>query len=117
MRKYLIVFILCFPLLIMADDSQSLFNKGNTFYQKEEYDKAIEQYDKLLKQGYESSELYYNLGNSYYKTGNIPSSILNYERALKLSPSDEDIILNLKLANLKIIDKIEPLPQLFYIQW
>jgi hypothetical protein len=42
---------------------------------------------------------------------------LNYEKALKLSPGDEDIIHNLALANVKTYDKIENLPKFFLFQW
>ncbi len=61
----------------------------------------------------ESAELYFNLGNTFYKLGNIARAILNYERALKLAPDDEDIVYNLQLANLMRTDKIEVAPRLF----
>src|SRR5690606_14851797 len=38
---------------------------------------------------------------------------MNYERALKLDPSNEDAAFNLKIANSKTIDKVEALPSLF----
>jgi hypothetical protein len=38
--------------------------------------------------------------------------IINYERALKISPKDEDIQYNLKLARLKVIDNVQPVPSL-----
>jgi hypothetical protein len=59
-----------------------------------------------------SGPLYYNLGNAYYRTGNIPRAILNYERALRLMPGDDDLRHNLQLANMMITDKIEPTPRL-----
>ena len=96
---------------------QDQFNKANNLYRSGSYKDAITSYESLLKGGYSSSDLYYNLGNSYYKSGNIPASIISYERALKLNPGDEDILFNLRLANLNTVDKIEPLPKLFYQQW
>jgi hypothetical protein len=44
-------------------------------------------------------------------------AILWYERAKRLDPGDEDINYNLNVANTKISDKIEPLPELFYKRW
>ena len=44
-------------------------------------------------------------------------SILNYERAKKLSPYDEELNFNLKLANQKTEDKIDAAPQLFLSEW
>ena len=50
----------------------------------------------IISNNIESSELYFNLGNAYYKTNSIGLAILNYERAKKLAPDDEDISANLK---------------------
>lgn len=86
-------------------------------YIEERYTDAIEKYEDILTQEYVSAELYYNLGNAYFKAGNIAPSILNYERALKLAPKDDDIQFNLKLANLSVKDKVEEIPQLFFINW
>ena len=93
------------------------FDKANVHYRSGEYDEAIKTYEQLIKSGYRSPAVFYNLGNAYYKKEDIARAIVNYERALKLSPQDEDILFNLRLANLNTVDKIEPLPQLFYQQW
>lgn len=93
------------------------FEAGNKEYRFGNYEKAIVAYEKLVKDGYRSSTLFYNLGNAYYKENNYAKSILNYERALKLNPQDEDILFNLRLANMNTVDKIEPIPRLFYEQW
>ena len=70
----------------------------------------------MLKNG-ASAELYYNLGNAYYRTENITRAVLNYERALLLSPGDRDIRFNLQLAQSKTIDKIVPESEMFFITW
>ena len=80
------------------------------------YQEAIEQYEQLLQQGV-SAELYYNLGNAYYRTDNITKAILNYERALLLSPGDGDIRFNLQLARSKTVDKIVPESEMFFVTW
>ncbi len=61
--------------------------------------------DSLLQKGYYSPELYAATGNSYYKQNKIGLAILYYERALKLSPDNQDIKDNLELANAKKTDK------------
>ncbi len=99
------------------DTSQVLWEKANTFYTTEEYQKAISAYEQILQSGEESSKLYFNLGNAYYKTGDINNAILNYERAKLLSPQDPDINFNLNLANQYVVTEIEALPQPFYIRW
>ena len=40
-------------------------------------------------------------------------AILNYERAIRFMPGDDDVRHNLFLANLQIVDTIEPAPRLF----
>lgn len=89
---------------------------GDSAYIKGNYITAIQVYESLLQQG-ESAEVYYNLGNSYYKSGDIAHAILNYERALLLEPNNEDIRANLNIANAKTIDKITPIPEIFFITW
>ncbi len=119
MRKLTLILglILVFTASLMADASDDLFKKANDHYMKEEYSTAIDIYEELTNQGYQSAELFYNLGNAYFKSNLIPSAILNYERALKLAPGDEDINFNLKIANLQTVDKIKEMPLPFFVEW
>lgn len=96
-----------------AQDPQELFSSANQLYQEGKLDEARAQYERILANGYESGSLYYNLGNVYYRLGNIPKAILNYERARKRIPNDEDLHHNLMLANLLLTDRVEPVPRLF----
>jgi tetratricopeptide (TPR) repeat protein len=107
--------LLCFT--SKADEKTSIFDSANAFYSKGMYEKAIQQYEKLLGLNSESSELYYNLGNAYFKNNQLGRAILNFERAKKLNSKDEDLIFNLKLVNQKTEDKIDPAPQLFLTDW
>ncbi|MDG1348860.1 MAG: tetratricopeptide repeat protein [Flavobacteriales bacterium] len=96
--------------------SDQLFEKANKAYNNSDYTSAITLYDSILTIGLESSELYYNLGNCHYKAQNWANAIWHYEKSLKLERNDKTIQ-NLELANLKIIDQIEDIPQLFYKKW
>ena len=96
--------------------SDQLFEKANKAYNNSDYTSAITLYDSILTIGLESSELYYNLGNCHYKEQDWANAIWHYEKSLKLEKNDKTIQ-NLELANLKIIDRIEEIPQLFYIKW
>ena len=102
---------------LFAQTPEELMQQGNKFYQTGQYETAIEAYQKILSQGYESDALYYNLGNAYFKTSKLGYAILNYEKGLKLSPGDEDLAYNLKIANARTVDKITELPKLFILQW
>lgn len=90
------------------------FDKGNELYRKGNYKEAAAAYESLSKEGYHSSDLYLNLGNAYYKQKNFAAAILNFEKALKENPSDEDVKFNLALANARITDKIEAMPEIFF---
>jgi tetratricopeptide (TPR) repeat protein len=109
--------ILCFIGNIKAEDNYTTLEKANSEYAKGNYQNAVGLYLQIVKTGYEASELYYNLGNAYFKSNNIPSAILYYEKAKRLNPADEDIDFNIKVANNKIIDKIDIVPELFYNRW
>ena len=89
---------------------------GDSAYIRQQYQQAIADYEALLKQGV-SADIYYNLGNAYYRTDNITRAVLNYERALLLSPGDRDIRFNLQLARSKTIDKITPESEMFFVTW
>ncbi|MBK9637355.1 MAG: tetratricopeptide repeat protein [Bacteroidetes bacterium] len=102
---------------IHASSSSLLFKKANELYRAKQYEQSITLYDSILKENKTNYLVYYNLGNSHFKQGNIAAAILNYERAKTLNPSDEDINYNLKIAYSNTVDKIEPIPLLFYQRW
>lgn len=117
MIRILNTIILLFAFFIsMAEPSDSL-KKANERYVENEFAQAIAVYENLLSNGYESAALYFNLGNAYYKNGELTRAILNYERAKLIAPNDEDIRYNLELSNQLVVDKIEPLPKPFYLEW
>lgn len=111
------LFLLSFSALAESKQAVDLYHKANIAYQKQDYSSAISNYEQLIKMNRISPEVYYNLGNAWFKTGNISKAILNYERAHKLDPEDEDINFNMKIASLKVVDKIEAVPQVFYKRW
>jgi len=90
---------------------------ANDLYTKGDYSNSAKQYEKILSKDGIAPEIYYNLGNAYYKSNEIGRAILNYERALKLSPSFDDARFNLELAQLKVVDNIVPSPTFFIGRW
>lgn len=113
MSLLLVLLTTClFTFSAFAQSPEQLYTTANGFYKAGQFEQAATTYEKLLMQDYRTSEVYYNLGNCYYKLNKLGPCILNYERALKLAPDDEDISHNLKIAELKTIDKIQPVPQL-----
>lgn len=120
MKKILAILLLSSIVISVpaqVGEFQNMLQQANQFYADNQYSSAIELYEKVLESNYESARLYFNLGNAYFKQGDIPSAILNYEKALKLDPTDKDARFNLNLANSRIVDKIEPLPEFFMKTW
>ena len=110
MRRYGVIsaILLIFSLGVSASDMEDLFQEGNRFYQAGDYESALQSYRRILEMGHESGPLYFNMGNCTYKMQEIGRAVLFYERAKKLMPGDEDVRANLALANLAVVDKIEP---------
>jgi len=102
---------------VTAADSGELFLQGNRLYQQNDFAGARAKYEEVAKEGKASSALLFNIGNCYFKEGRLGPSILNYERAARLSPDDEDIQFNLRLASMKTVDKIETVPPVIYRRW
>jgi tetratricopeptide (TPR) repeat protein len=118
MKKIILAFAgLLFSIQLMAASVNELAVKGNKAYSAGMFSQAISCYQDIINKGFASAELYYNLGNAYYKSNDLPSAILYYEKAKKLSPNNPDINFNLSVANNKIADKIEEVPQLFIKRW
>lgn len=117
MKRILIVLWFFAAIPVFAEDNVTLAGKGNKAYTGRFYQQAIDCYLKVVKNGYEAPELYYNIGNAYFKLNDYSSAILYFEKAKKLQPGDEDINYNLKVANTKIVDKIDAIPEFFIIHW
>ncbi|HCC71796.1 MAG TPA: hypothetical protein DEQ09_11700 [Bacteroidales bacterium] len=94
-----------------------LYEQALSEYQNSNYDESFELFDKLIANGYSSYTLYYNTGNAAFKTGNIPAAILNYEKALLLKPFNEDARYNLEIAKTYTVDKLEVIPEIFFVRW
>ena len=73
--------------------------EGDSAYIKDDYTTAIQIYESLLK------------------IGEIAKAVLNYERALLMKPGNSDIRANLEVARAKTIDKVEPVPEVFFVSW
>ncbi len=105
MRKYFILYFLFIQLgSALAND---LLKTAEKAYDSKKYKEAIESYEKLVKDGYKSYQLYFNLGNAYYRNNDIGKAIYYYELSRKIEPNDEDVRINLTKASAKTIDKID----------
>ena len=112
-----------FPFLIPAVQAEilgaevsKLLSSGNQFYSQGNYKAAIEQYERVVQLPFSNEIVYYNLGNAYFKNNQLGNAILNFEKASKLAPHDQDVIANLELAKSRIADKIESRQENFLVR-
>ncbi|MDZ7725817.1 MAG: tetratricopeptide repeat protein [candidate division KSB1 bacterium] len=117
MKTLLLILLFAVGVLYGQQQVEYLFEKGNDLYKDGSYEKAIEVYESIVANDYESAELYYNLGNAYYKLRDMGHAILYYERARELAPGDADISHNLKLAELRVVDKVQSPPSFLQRTW
>lgn len=111
--KKIIQTLIFFGILFGYAQHEEAFQRGNSLYNQEKYQEAINAYKSILDTDHESTSLYYNLANAHYKLSNIGPSIYYYEKALKLTPNDEDAKNNLAFAQKTTIDAIDVIPEGF----
>jgi len=112
--------LLIFLLSLTAQETKErnlLYEKALKEYQDNNFPEALEIFERLIASGFSSYKLYYNAGNAAFKAGDIPSAILNYEKALLLKPLDEDVRYNLVIAGTYTIDRLEVIPEIFFVRW
>lgn len=78
---------------------------ADSAYTADNYILAEALYSEAISRFGTSSTLFYNLGNAYYRQGNLGKAIVNYERALKLDPTNADASANLEFVKGKIADR------------
>jgi tetratricopeptide (TPR) repeat protein len=113
------IFILLITLLTLSTatvSANTLQERAEEAYAKERYPEALQLYTRLLGGG-ESANIFYNIGNCYYRMDSIHRAVLYYEKALLLSPADEEIRFNLEMARAKTTDRITPQGEMFFVTW
>ena len=104
--KLIVVTFLTLSTFLLFAKSDSTFINANKAYTQKNYTLAIQLYNEVLADGYKNADVYYNLGNAYFSLNELGKSILNYERALRLSPGFADAKFNLEFSNQQVVDKI-----------
>ncbi len=101
----------------IPSDVQELWERGGRLYSAGDYNGAVATYDSIVNAGWESAPLYYNLGCAHFKAGKGGKAILNYYRAQRLAPADDDVAYNLAYAQSFVKDKIEAVPEFVVSRW
>lgn len=120
MKKFILILLVLvsFPVYcIETSEYQTKFNDANNLYQSGNYENALKIYEEIVNSGANNFETFFNLGNTYYRLNKIPDAIYYYEKARKLQPGDEDVNFNIRIANLKTVDKIDEKETIFFVAW
>ena len=78
--------------------SDSVFAEANRAYAAGDFQKAIDGYEQLVRDGEWHANLFYDLANAWYRAGDDGKAIVNYERALALEPHHPEADANLRLV-------------------
>ena len=116
-RLKFIILIFLYPVFAVTENMNLHYEKGVNAYRNNQYDLAIQEFEYILDNNWDSPELYYNLGNAYYRNGNTSGSVWAYESCLRLFPTYTNAEYNLKLANLKVKDRVDLPDPPIYLKW
>lgn len=106
--KQIISLIVCITAASLWANADSVkFQMADSAFNKDDYATAIKLYEEVITEEGVSSALYYNLGDAYYRVGKKGKALLNYERALRLSPNDNDVRANIEFVNGILQDKVD----------
>jgi len=74
---------------------EALFQLGNAYTDKEQFEKAIEMFKKVVELDPKYADGYSNLGVAYYRNGQMNKAVESFEKAVDLAPNDAEIRYNL----------------------
>ena len=77
---------------------RQIFVDAGTAFDEGRYADAEEGYHELLALQVVTPEILFNLGNTYYRMNDIGQAVLAFRRAWRLTPRDDDIQANMRLA-------------------
>jgi Flp pilus assembly protein TadD len=80
---------------ISVSDALVHFNQGVDFYQRREFLKAIQSYQKVIQLNPTYIEAYNNLGIIYQEVGNFDKALEAYQKAIEINPRYEKTLNNL----------------------
>jgi tetratricopeptide (TPR) repeat protein len=85
-----LIIVLQLPFTAFAQSDKAILKKGNEAYQKNEFEKAAEQYRKVTTKTPDNATAQYNLGNALYKNSKTEDAVTAYESAVKNLMVKED---------------------------
>jgi SpoVK/Ycf46/Vps4 family AAA+-type ATPase/intein/homing endonuclease len=75
-------------------DAKTYYQLGNDYYEKSDYEKAVENYNMAILLNPVFSEAYFNRALSYYQVKNFDKSVADYTKSAELDPQNPIIYNN-----------------------
>jgi len=98
----IIFMVACCPLAVPAKGEKvqaNVFDEANVLFEKGEINEALRKYQRALKELGDYSEIYFNMGNSYVALRKKGLAKLNYLRALRRDPRNNELRKNILILN------------------
>jgi len=73
---------------------EAYYIKGHIYFDSEDYEEAIVQYEKAIAAGYENSEVYISIGSAYSNKSDYKEALKYYNKAILIEPENWHIYIN-----------------------
>lgn len=97
--KVLLVPVIAGTFISACSDQKS--NPADRYFEKEEYQLAVESYSEELKNNPNDVKILYNRGRAYQEKGDLQNAQSDFEAALKQDPSNFQVLLSLATIQLE----------------
>ncbi len=92
-------------------EAELAYEEGLKAYIGADFQGAVESFLLAEKSGKTSGELLYNTANAYFRLNNLGKAVLYYERARRLTPTDELLIHSSRIARRKTMNRFGRIPR------
>ncbi len=92
------------------DHYPQYMESGNQAYNDQKYDLAIEYYNSAIDDKSDCWQAYVGLGNCYYYQKKFKDSLKNYEIALKMDPTNDELVKFVQFLRVKVGASVTPTP-------
>lgn len=118
MKYIILTAIFCFFLPhVQAVAQQSLFDQANSLLEEGEYQRAIERYQSIAEDGYQSGSLWQNLGVAYARLDSLGKAKYYFLRAAEYSETEQQAEEALSYVNNRFPRQSAVLPTLPWIRF
>ncbi len=87
------------PILVTLSPTQESFlSKGDSLYEQEKYEEALEEYQRVLAENPDLHLVYERIGLCYYELDDFENAVVNLKRFLEKEPQSKETLLNLSIV-------------------